>query len=102
MLDGIEWETDPIFPSSSSASIGTNPFLLGFQASINLETNQRVNTEIIGEYSRRTHGLVVRYSPTQSIGSIGFRLSDFNWLGSGSPFDDGDIRQVEGSVVEQR
>lgn len=78
------------------------PFLLGFQASINLETNQRVNTEIIGEYSRRTHGLVIRYSPTQSIGSIGFRLSDFNWLGSGSPFDDGDIRQVEGSVVEPR
>lgn len=78
------------------------PFLLGFQASINLETNQRVNTEIIGEYSRRTHGLVVRYSPTQSTGSIGFRLSDFNWLGSGSPFDNPNIRQVEGSVVESR
>lgn len=78
------------------------PFLLGFQASINLETNQRVNTEIIGEYSRRTHGLVVRYSPTQSTGSIGFRLSDFNWLGSGSPFDNPNIRQVEGSVLDQR
>lgn len=78
------------------------PILLGFQSSINLETNQRVNTEIIGEYSRRTHGLVVRYSPTRETGSIGFRLSDFNWLGSGSPFDEPNIRQVEGSVVETR
>lgn len=78
------------------------PILLGFQASINLETNERVNTEIIGEYSRRTYGLVVRYSPTQETGSIGFRLSDFNWLGSGSPFDNPNIRQVEGSVVDQR
>lgn len=78
------------------------PILLGFQASINLETNERVNTEIIGEYSRRTYGLVLRYSPTQETGSIGFRLSDFNWLGSGSPFDNPNIRRVEGSIVEQR
>lgn len=78
------------------------PILLGFQTSINLETNERVNTEIIGEYSRRTYGLVVRYSPTQSTGSIGFRLSDFNWLGSGSPFDNPNIRQVEGGVIEQK
>lgn len=78
------------------------PLLLGFQSSINLETNERVNTEIIGEYSRRTYGLVVRYSPTRETGSIGFRLSDFNWLGSGSPFDEPNIRQVEGSVIEAR
>ncbi|MEM6252594.1 MAG: DUF3769 domain-containing protein [Cyanobacteria bacterium P01_D01_bin.156] len=78
------------------------PILLGFQSSINLETNERVNTEIVGEYSRRTYGLVLRYSPTRETGSIGFRLSDFNWLGSGSPFDEPNIRQVEGSIVEQR
>ncbi|NEQ50472.1 MAG: DUF3769 domain-containing protein, partial [Leptolyngbya sp. SIO3F4] len=77
------------------------PILLGFQTSINIETGEEINTEIIGEYSRRTYGLVVRYSPTQETGSIGFRLSDFNWLGSGSPFDDRGIRQVEGGVLEQ-
>lgn len=76
------------------------PILLGFQTSINLETDETINTEIIGEYSRRTYGLVVRYSPTQETGSIGFRLSDFNWLGSGSPFDDENIREVEGGVLE--
>lgn len=78
------------------------PILLGFQTSINIETGEEINTDIIGEYSRRTYGLVVRYSPTQETGSIGFRLSDFNWLGSGSPFDNRNIRQVEGSVLEPR
>ena len=78
------------------------PILLGFQTSINLDTREEINTEIIGEYSRRTYGLVVRYSPTQSTGSIGFRLSDFNWLGNSSPFDSPNIRQVESGVVEQR
>ncbi|MBT9314252.1 DUF3769 domain-containing protein [Leptothoe spongobia TAU-MAC 1115] len=78
------------------------PILLGFQTSINIETGEDINTEIIGEYSRRTYGLVVRYSPTQETGSIGFRLSDFNWLGSGSPFDNRNTRQVEGGVLEQR
>ncbi|MGD1854894.1 MAG: DUF3769 domain-containing protein [Leptolyngbyaceae cyanobacterium] len=78
------------------------PILLGFQTSINIETGEEINTEIIGEYSRRTYGLVVRYSPTQSTGSIGFRLSDFNWLGRGSPFDSDNIRQVDGGVLERR
>ncbi|MEM7796393.1 MAG: DUF3769 domain-containing protein [Cyanobacteria bacterium P01_C01_bin.118] len=78
------------------------PILLGFQTSINIENGDDINTEIIGEYSRRTYGLVVRYSPTQETGSIGFRLSDFNWLGSGSPFDNRNIRDVESGVLEQR
>ncbi|MEA5462968.1 DUF3769 domain-containing protein [Leptothoe sp. PORK10 BA2] len=78
------------------------PILLGFQTSINIANGEDVNTEIIAEYSRRTYGLVVRYSPTRSTGSIGFRLSNFNWLGSGSPFDEPNIRQVDSGVIEQR
>ena len=78
------------------------PILLGFQTSININTGERVNTDIIFEYSRRTYGLVLRYSPTRETGSIGFRLSDFNWLGTGSPFDEPNIRQVDSGVVEER
>ena len=78
------------------------PLLLGFQTSINLDSGERINTNIIAEYSRRTYGLVIRYSPTQSTGSIGFRLSDFDWLGSGSPFDSDNIRDVESGIVEPR
>ncbi|NEP18062.1 MAG: DUF3769 domain-containing protein [Leptolyngbya sp. SIO4C1] len=76
------------------------PLLLGFQTSINLDTSEAVNTEYIFEYSRRTYGLVVRYSPTRETGSIGFRLSDFSWLGRSDPFDSPRIRDVEGTVVE--
>ena len=78
------------------------PILLGFQTSININTGERINTDIILEYSRRTYGLVVRYSPTRETGSIGFRLSDFNWIGSGSPFDERSIRQVDSGIVEPR
>ncbi|MEM1242283.1 MAG: DUF3769 domain-containing protein, partial [Cyanobacteria bacterium P01_H01_bin.26] len=78
------------------------PVLLGFQTSINVETGEEINTEFIAEYSRRTYGVVLRYSPTRETGSIGFRLSNFNWLGSGDPFDEPNIRQVDGGVVEQR
>ncbi len=78
------------------------PFLLGFQTSININTRKEINTDIILQYSRRTYGIVARYSPTRETGSIGFRLSDFNWLGSGSPFDEPNIRQVENGLAEQR
>jgi hypothetical protein len=78
------------------------PILLGFQTSININTQETINTDIILQYSRRTYGLVARYSPTRETGSIGFRLSDFNWLGSGSPFDEPNIRQVDNGLAEQR
>ncbi|EKV02406.1 organic solvent tolerance protein OstA [Leptolyngbya sp. PCC 7375] len=78
------------------------PILLGFQTSININSGETVNTDFIFEYTRRTYGLVFRYSPTRETGSIGFRLSDFNWLGSGSPFDEPNIRQVDSGVVEER
>jgi hypothetical protein len=77
------------------------PFLLGFQTSLNLDTGKRVNSEIIAEYSRRTYGIVIRYSPTQSTGAIGFRLSNFNWLGNSDPFDNPRFRTVEGGVINQ-
>ncbi|ESA37803.1 organic solvent tolerance protein [Leptolyngbya sp. Heron Island J] len=78
------------------------PILLGFQTSININTAEEINTDIIFQYSRRTYGLVLRYSPTRETGSVGFRLSDFNWVGTGSPFDERNIRRVESGVVEQR
>lgn len=78
------------------------PILLGFQTSFNINTRERINTDIIFQYSRRTYGFVARYSPSRETGSIGFRLSDFNWLGSGSPFDEPNIRQVDNSLAEER
>jgi Protein of unknown function (DUF3769) len=75
------------------------PFLLGFQTAINLDSGEDVNTEYILEYSRRSYGIVLRYSPTQRTGAFGFRLSNFNWLGSGDPFDNEGTRQVEGGLV---
>jgi lipopolysaccharide export system protein LptA len=75
------------------------PFLLGFQTAINLDTGNDVNTEFILEYSRRSYGIVLRYSPTQQTGAFGFRLSNFNWLGNTDPFDNEGTRQVEGGLV---
>jgi hypothetical protein len=31
------------------------------------------------EYARRTYSVVVRYNPTQGLGEILLRISDFNW-----------------------
>ncbi|MEO0539275.1 MAG: DUF3769 domain-containing protein [Cyanobacteria bacterium P01_A01_bin.105] len=76
------------------------PFLLGFQTSLNLDSGDDVSTDLILEYSRRTYGILLRYSPTRSTGAIGFRLSDFSWVGSGDPFD-GPDREVQGGVIQR-
>ncbi|MEL7501484.1 MAG: DUF3769 domain-containing protein [Cyanobacteria bacterium J06554_6] len=76
------------------------PFLLGFQASINLDSGEDVSTDILFEYSRRTYGILVRYSPTRSTGAIGFRISDFSWVGGSDPFDSPG-RDVEGGVIQR-
>jgi Protein of unknown function (DUF3769) len=57
------------------------PWRLGIQASVNLDTGQAVSTDYYVEYSRRTYNFLVRYNPTLQLGSIGFRLNDFNWDG---------------------
>jgi Protein of unknown function (DUF3769) len=57
------------------------PWRLGIQASVNLDTGKAVSTDYYVEYSRRTYNFLVRYNPTLQLGSIGFRLNDFNWDG---------------------
>jgi Protein of unknown function (DUF3769)/Lipopolysaccharide-assembly, LptC-related len=59
----------------------SGPFRLGIQSSLNLDSGQQISTDYYLEYSRRTYNFVLRYNPTLGIGSIGFRLNDFNWDG---------------------
>jgi hypothetical protein len=63
------------------------PLLAGFQTSFNVDTGQEIDTNLIVEYRRRAYGLLLRYSPIQETGFLGFRLSDFNWTGRTRPFD---------------
>ncbi len=59
----------------------SGPLRAGIQASINLDTGKQVSTDYYVEYSRRTYNFILRYNPTLQIGSLGFRLNDFNWDG---------------------
>ena len=77
------------------------PFLAGFQTALSLSENRAINTIYTLEYSRRTYGLLLRYDTTQNVGSIGFRLSNFSFLGDADPFDTPRIRRVEGGVIQQ-
>jgi hypothetical protein len=74
------------------------PLRLGIQTAINLDNNESLSTDYILEYSRRTYGVFLRYNPQQEIGSISFRLSDFNWSGSSDPFSDSEVRPVVNGV----
>lgn len=64
------------------------PVLVGFQTAFNLSDGREIDTSFSLEYRRRTYGLLVRYSPTQETGFLGFRLSDFDWTGRSPRFDD--------------
>lgn len=75
------------------------PFRLGFQTAVNLDTGEIINTDYVLEYNRRTYGIFLRYSPTQSAGFLGFRLNEFDWAGRAPRFGGADIQQVEGGVV---
>jgi hypothetical protein len=77
------------------------PFLAGFQTSLSFNENRAINTFYTLEYSRRTYGILLRYDSSQNTGSIGFRLSNFSWLGDSDPFDTPRVRAVEGGVIEQ-
>jgi lipopolysaccharide export system protein LptA len=59
----------------------SGPLRVGIQSSVNLDTGKQVSTDYYLEYSRRTYNFVLRYNPTLQLGSIGFRLNDFNWDG---------------------
>jgi hypothetical protein len=72
-------------------SVGVNqqisgPFRLGIQSSVNLDSGKQISTDYYLEYSRRTYNFIVRYNPALQIGSIGFRLNDFNWDGTTPKF----------------
>ena len=64
----------------------SGPFRLGIQTSFDLNSGQQISTDYYVEYSRRTYNLVVRYNPVLGLGSIGFRLNDFNWDGAAPKF----------------
>jgi len=78
------------------------PFRLGFQTTINLDTSERISTDYILEYSRRTYGITLRYNPVLELGGISFRISDFNWSGGTDPFSDdtGGVKPVVGGVEQ--
>ncbi|AOY81654.1 DUF3769 domain-containing protein [Moorena producens JHB] len=63
------------------------PFRVGFQTSLNLDTNQEISTDFFLEYSRRSYNVLLRYNPVQQRGLVGLRINDFNWTGATEPFD---------------
>ncbi len=63
------------------------PFRVGFQTSLNLDTNQEISTDLFLEYSRRSYNILLRYNPVQQRGLVGLRINDFNWTGATEPFD---------------
>ena len=70
------------------------PFRLGIQTAINLNTGQEISTDYLLEYSRRAYNIQLRYNPVQQLGSISFRISDFNWTGNPGVFDNTETRPV--------
>ena len=75
------------------------PFRFTIQTALNLDTNNSISTDYILDYSRRTYGIILRYNPTLKIGSINFRVSDFNWTGGSEPFSGVDVTPVEGGII---
>jgi lipopolysaccharide export system protein LptA len=72
-------------------------FRVGFQSAINLESGEAISTNYTLEYSRRSYAIILRFNPERQVGSLTFRISDFNWNGTPQPFS-GDGRTVEGGV----
>ncbi|MBD0343695.1 MAG: DUF3769 domain-containing protein [Coleofasciculus sp. Co-bin14] len=75
------------------------PFRFGFQTSFNLETGREISTDYILQYSRRTYNIELRYNPVLQLGSINFRINDFNWTGNPGPFDGSEVRPVVEGVT---
>jgi lipopolysaccharide export system protein LptA len=55
------------------------PIRVGIQHSWSLDTGNVFDSVYSLEYARRTYAFVVRYNPTQGLGEILLRISDFNW-----------------------
>lgn len=75
------------------------PFRVGFQTSVNLDRNEAISTDYFLEYSRRTHGLLLRYNPVLELGSLNLTINNFNWQGTTDPFVNQEIRSVVDGVV---
>jgi lipopolysaccharide export system protein LptA len=75
------------------------PFRAGFQTSINLDTGQDISTDYFLEYSRRTYNVLLRYNPVLQLGSLSFRVNDFNWRGTPEPFEGSGVRPVVQGVT---
>ncbi|MEL6939531.1 MAG: DUF3769 domain-containing protein [Cyanobacteria bacterium J06598_1] len=78
------------------------PFLVGYQTALSFDGGGPINSIYSLEYSRRTYGLLLRYDTVQNTGSIGFRLSNFRWIGDTNPFDTPRVRPVRAGVIETR
>jgi lipopolysaccharide export system protein LptA len=77
----------------------SGPFLAGFQTSINLNDGDPISTDYFLEYRRRTYNIRLRYNPVLDIGSISFRINDFNWEGNPEPLANREIRPVVQGVT---
>jgi hypothetical protein len=77
------------------------PFRFGIQTGINLNTGQEISTDYLLEYSRRAYNIQLRYNPVQQLGSISFRISDFNWTGNPGVFDRSEVRPVIQGVPQR-
>ncbi|MEM9087161.1 MAG: DUF3769 domain-containing protein [Cyanobacteria bacterium P01_F01_bin.53] len=77
------------------------PFIAGFQTALSFNADSDIDTSYILEYSRRTYGILLRYDASQQTGAIGFRLSNFSWIGDSDPFDTPRLRRVQSGVIEQ-
>ncbi|NEO28420.1 MAG: DUF3769 domain-containing protein, partial [Kamptonema sp. SIO4C4] len=76
------------------------PFRLGFQTSLNLDSNEEISTNYTLEYSRRTYNIQLRYNPVVGLGSFLIRIGDFNWLGTGEPFGGSGVSPVVDGVTQ--
>ena len=74
-------------------------FRVGYQSGINLENGDILDDRITLEYSRRTYGVVLSFSPRRRTGTLSLRISDFNWEGGTTPFSGEDVRPVGGGLV---
>ena len=70
------------------------PIRLGVQTSFNLDDGDNISTDYTLEYSRRTHGITLRYNPVLEIGSFSFQINDFAWRGNPEPFEENNIKPV--------
>ena len=105
---GIRGDSSPFqfdrFVDQSTVSFGITqqvygPFRAGFQTSLSLDEGEDISTDYFLEYSRRTYNILLRYNPVLEIGSINFRINDFNWVGDPEPFNEIEVQPVVQGVT---